>query len=136
MMAMGVHCVDLLCLLLGQEVVEVTAITDGQRGKAPWNVWPLCVYGFRGQSRHGALWQRRGRQSWPLREERRYAVQRVMLQPSVTLSARRMTASPTHKQERRQRVPLWQEVTGAVPHKRSTLAAACASLPDERVSRH
>jgi predicted dehydrogenase len=47
-MAMGVHCVDLLCLLLGQEVVEVTAITDGQRGKAPWNVWPLCVYGFRG----------------------------------------------------------------------------------------
>jgi hypothetical protein len=29
MMAMGVHCVDVLCFILGQEVVEITAITDG-----------------------------------------------------------------------------------------------------------
>ena len=35
MMAMGVHCVDLLCFLLRQEVVEVAAITDGQSQESP-----------------------------------------------------------------------------------------------------
>jgi predicted dehydrogenase len=35
MMAMGVHCVDLLRFLLGQDVVEVAAITDGQRQESP-----------------------------------------------------------------------------------------------------
>jgi 1,5-anhydro-D-fructose reductase (1,5-anhydro-D-mannitol-forming) len=35
MMAMGVHCVDLLRFLLGQEVVEITAITDGQNQASP-----------------------------------------------------------------------------------------------------
>jgi 1,5-anhydro-D-fructose reductase (1,5-anhydro-D-mannitol-forming) len=35
MMAMGVHCVDVLRFLLGQEVVEVAAITDGQRQESP-----------------------------------------------------------------------------------------------------
>ncbi len=35
MMAMGVHCVDLLRFLLGQEVVEVAAITDGQSQESP-----------------------------------------------------------------------------------------------------
>ena len=35
MMAMGVHCVDLLRFLLNQEVVEVAAITDGQSQESP-----------------------------------------------------------------------------------------------------
>jgi predicted dehydrogenase len=35
MMAMGVHCVDLLRFLLRQEVVEVAAITDGQSQESP-----------------------------------------------------------------------------------------------------
>ena len=35
MMAMGVHCVDLLRFLLGQDVVEVAALTDGQRQDSP-----------------------------------------------------------------------------------------------------
>jgi len=35
MMAMGVHCVDLLRFLLIQEVVEVAAITDGQSQESP-----------------------------------------------------------------------------------------------------
>ena len=35
MMAMGVHCVDLLCFLLNQEVVEVAAITDEQSQESP-----------------------------------------------------------------------------------------------------
>ena len=35
MMAMGIHCVDLLRFLLGQEVVEVAAITDGQSQESP-----------------------------------------------------------------------------------------------------
>jgi len=35
MMAMGVHCVDLLRFLLSQEVVEVAAITDGQSQESP-----------------------------------------------------------------------------------------------------
>jgi 1,5-anhydro-D-fructose reductase (1,5-anhydro-D-mannitol-forming) len=35
MMAMGVHCVDLLRFLLGQDVVEVAALTDGQRQDNP-----------------------------------------------------------------------------------------------------
>jgi 1,5-anhydro-D-fructose reductase (1,5-anhydro-D-mannitol-forming) len=44
MMAMGVHCVDVLCFILGQEVVEVTAITDGQRSGNPLErLATLCV---------------------------------------------------------------------------------------------
>ena len=35
MMAMGVHCVDLLRFLLGQDVVEVAAMTDGQTQAHP-----------------------------------------------------------------------------------------------------
>ena len=35
MMGTGVHVVDLLRFLLGQEVVEVAAITDGQTGDQP-----------------------------------------------------------------------------------------------------
>jgi 1,5-anhydro-D-fructose reductase (1,5-anhydro-D-mannitol-forming) len=35
MMAMGVHCVDLLRFLLSQDVVEVAAITDGQSRESP-----------------------------------------------------------------------------------------------------
>ena len=35
MMAQGVHCVDLLHFLLGQHVVEVTALTDGQTQASP-----------------------------------------------------------------------------------------------------
>jgi 1,5-anhydro-D-fructose reductase (1,5-anhydro-D-mannitol-forming) len=35
MMAMGVHCVDLLRFLLGQDVVEVAALTDGQTQESP-----------------------------------------------------------------------------------------------------
>ena len=35
MMASGVHCVDLLSFLLGQHVVEVAALTDGQTPEHP-----------------------------------------------------------------------------------------------------
>jgi 1,5-anhydro-D-fructose reductase (1,5-anhydro-D-mannitol-forming) len=35
MMASGVHCVDLLCFLLNQHVVEVAALTDGQTPEQP-----------------------------------------------------------------------------------------------------
>jgi 1,5-anhydro-D-fructose reductase (1,5-anhydro-D-mannitol-forming) len=35
MMAMGTHCVDLLHFLLGQDIVEVAALTDGQRPDSP-----------------------------------------------------------------------------------------------------
>src|SRR5713101_529841 len=35
MMAGGVHCVDLLRFLLGQDVVEVAALTDGQTQERP-----------------------------------------------------------------------------------------------------
>ena len=35
MMAQGVHCVDLLHFLLGQHVVEVAAMTDGQTPESP-----------------------------------------------------------------------------------------------------
>jgi 1,5-anhydro-D-fructose reductase (1,5-anhydro-D-mannitol-forming) len=35
MMASGVHCVDLLCFLLSQHVVEVAALTDGQTPERP-----------------------------------------------------------------------------------------------------
>jgi 1,5-anhydro-D-fructose reductase (1,5-anhydro-D-mannitol-forming) len=35
MMAQGVHCIDLLHFLLGQQVVEVAAITDGQTPEHP-----------------------------------------------------------------------------------------------------
>jgi predicted dehydrogenase len=35
MMGQGVHCVDLLHFLLGQHVVEVAALTDGQTRENP-----------------------------------------------------------------------------------------------------
>ena len=35
MLAQGVHCVDLLHFLLGQHVVEVAAMTDGQTQESP-----------------------------------------------------------------------------------------------------
>ena len=44
MMAMGVHCVDLLRFLLGQDVVEVAALTDGQRPESPLeHLATMCV---------------------------------------------------------------------------------------------
>jgi 1,5-anhydro-D-fructose reductase (1,5-anhydro-D-mannitol-forming) len=44
MMAMGVHCVDILRFILGQEVVEITAITDGQRPESPLErLATMCV---------------------------------------------------------------------------------------------
>jgi len=44
MMAGGVHCVDLLCFLLGQHVVEVAALTDGQTPEHPLErVATMCL---------------------------------------------------------------------------------------------
>jgi len=44
MMAMGTHCVDLLHFLLGQDIVEVTALTDGQRRDSPLErLATICV---------------------------------------------------------------------------------------------
>ena len=44
MMASGVHCVDLLCFLLRQHVVEVTALTDGQTPERPLErVATMCL---------------------------------------------------------------------------------------------
>jgi 1,5-anhydro-D-fructose reductase (1,5-anhydro-D-mannitol-forming) len=43
-MAMGVHCVDVLHFILGQEVVAITAITDGQRPESPLErLATMCV---------------------------------------------------------------------------------------------
>ena len=44
MMASGVHCVDLLCFLLNQHVVEVAALTDGQTPERPLErVATMCL---------------------------------------------------------------------------------------------
>jgi predicted dehydrogenase len=44
MMASGVHCVDLLCFLLNQHVVEVAALTDGQTPECPLErVATMCL---------------------------------------------------------------------------------------------
>ena len=44
MMALGIHCVDDLQFMLGQEVVELTAITDGQSIDRPLeNLATLCL---------------------------------------------------------------------------------------------
>ena len=44
MMAMGTHCVDLLHFLLGQDIVEVAALTDGQRRDSPLeHLATMCV---------------------------------------------------------------------------------------------
>jgi 1,5-anhydro-D-fructose reductase (1,5-anhydro-D-mannitol-forming) len=44
MMASGVHCVDLLCFLLSQHVVEVAALTDGQTPARPLErVATMCL---------------------------------------------------------------------------------------------
>jgi predicted dehydrogenase len=44
MMASGVHCVDLLSFLLGQHVVEVAALTDGQTSEHPLErVATMCL---------------------------------------------------------------------------------------------
>jgi len=44
MMASGVHCVDVLCFLLHQHVVEVTALTDGQTPERPLErVATMCL---------------------------------------------------------------------------------------------
>jgi 1,5-anhydro-D-fructose reductase (1,5-anhydro-D-mannitol-forming) len=44
MMAMGTHCVDLLRFLLGQDIVEVAALTDGQRRDRPLErLATMCV---------------------------------------------------------------------------------------------
>jgi 1,5-anhydro-D-fructose reductase (1,5-anhydro-D-mannitol-forming) len=50
MMAMGVHCVDLLCFLLGQDVVEVTALTDGQTRENPLERLATMCLRFQGGS--------------------------------------------------------------------------------------
>jgi predicted dehydrogenase len=44
MMAMGTHCIDLLHFLLGQDIVEVAAPTDGQRRNSPLErMATMCV---------------------------------------------------------------------------------------------
>jgi 1,5-anhydro-D-fructose reductase (1,5-anhydro-D-mannitol-forming) len=44
MMAMGTHCVDVLHFLLGEAIVEVAALTDGQRPDSPLErLATLCV---------------------------------------------------------------------------------------------
>ena len=44
MMALGIHCVDELQFLLGQEVTELTAVTDGQTRDHPLeNLATLCL---------------------------------------------------------------------------------------------
>jgi 1,5-anhydro-D-fructose reductase (1,5-anhydro-D-mannitol-forming) len=44
MMASGVHCVDVLCFLLGQHIVEVAALTDGQTPEHPLErVATMCL---------------------------------------------------------------------------------------------
>jgi len=44
MMALGIHCVDDLQFMLGQEVIELAAITDGQNGDRPLeNLATLCL---------------------------------------------------------------------------------------------
>ncbi len=44
MMAMGVHCVDILRFFLGQEVVEVAAMTDGHTQERPLdNLTTMCL---------------------------------------------------------------------------------------------
>ena len=45
MMAQGVHCVDVLHFLLGQHVVEVAALTDGQTPAQPLERWQRCACG-------------------------------------------------------------------------------------------
>jgi predicted dehydrogenase len=50
MMAMGVHCVDILCFLLGQRVVEVAAITDGQTRERPLERLATMCLRFQGGS--------------------------------------------------------------------------------------
>jgi predicted dehydrogenase len=48
MRAMGVHCVDVLCFILGQEVVEITAITDGQSHERPLERLAMMCRRFNG----------------------------------------------------------------------------------------
>jgi 1,5-anhydro-D-fructose reductase (1,5-anhydro-D-mannitol-forming) len=44
MMAMGTHCIDVLHFLLGQDIVEVAALTDGQRRDSPLErLATMCV---------------------------------------------------------------------------------------------
>ncbi|MFQ6028565.1 MAG: Gfo/Idh/MocA family protein [Dehalococcoidia bacterium] len=44
MMALGIHCVDDLQFMLGQDVIELTAITDGQSGRRPLeNLATMCL---------------------------------------------------------------------------------------------
>ncbi|MEE2926383.1 MAG: Gfo/Idh/MocA family oxidoreductase [Chloroflexota bacterium] len=44
MMALGIHCVDDLQFMLGQEVIELAAITDGQNGDRPLeDLATLCL---------------------------------------------------------------------------------------------
>ena len=44
MMALGIHCVDELRFMLGQEVTELSAITDGQNSSRPLeNLATLCL---------------------------------------------------------------------------------------------
>ena len=44
MMALGIHCVDDLQFMLGQEVIELAAITDGQnKGRPLENLATLCL---------------------------------------------------------------------------------------------
>ncbi|MCH7701590.1 MAG: hypothetical protein IID37_07865, partial [Planctomycetes bacterium] len=51
MMALGIHCVDDLQFMLGQDVIELTAITDGQTGGRPLeNLATLCL-----RFSHGAI---------------------------------------------------------------------------------
>ena len=48
MMAMGTHCVDLLLFLLGQDIVEVAALTDGQRRDSPLERLAIMCLRFNG----------------------------------------------------------------------------------------
>ena len=67
MMATGVHGVDLLRFILGQEVMEVAALTDGQTPKMPLDrVATMCLKFNLGSPRRRVL-----RAYYPRLDERR-----------------------------------------------------------------
>jgi 1,5-anhydro-D-fructose reductase (1,5-anhydro-D-mannitol-forming) len=47
-MGLGVHCIDLLCWLVGQEVVEATAFTDGPNDVYPVEFITVATFRFDG----------------------------------------------------------------------------------------
>lgn len=59
MAAYGVHCVDLLRFLLGQEVIEVAAVTDAHRSERPLEYLGVMALRFRGGTLGSAFCSRR-----------------------------------------------------------------------------